>query len=129
MLCLRPRARVVYRIRRKQEGVYDEAPLGARCVDLGKIYPGAQPDDIAYVTADVVTERGFDAALWVQGCDEVYISGTKHLPEDGLIFFALPQGRTRVEFRCCVGTLLKFCVSVAYYPKMAAKDYLEHVRI
>lgn len=129
MISLRPRSEVEYIARRYAEYITDLSPLGARCVDLYKLFPDAKHGDWAYVGVELSSKDEFDAALVCEGAEEIYIDGEKF--QGDKISFRMKAGMVKVEFKCVAGESfgVRFTPSVSYYPGMLAKDYLHHVKI
>lgn len=129
MISLRPRSEIEYIARRYAEYITDLSPLGARCVDLYKLFPDAKHGDWAYVGVELSSKDEFDAALVCEGAEEVYIDGEKF--QGDKISFRMKAGMVKVEFKCVAGESfgVRFTPSVSYYPGMLAKDYLHHVKI
>ncbi len=129
MLELRPKGKVEYFARRNPVYVRDNSPLGAREVDLYKLFPDAKAGDFAYVSVLVESETEFEAVLKCSGASRVFIDGVECELSDGTVSYLQKAGRVTVELECIAGDEFKvsFTPSIKYYPGMLAKDYLCHI--
>lgn len=128
MLELRPKGKIQYFARKKVNYIRDISPLGARGVDLYKLYPDAKAGDVAYVSVYLESQTEYDAVLKIKGASRVFIDGVEvELQEE--IRYCQKAGRILVDFECVAGESfgVSFTPSIVHYPGMLAKDYLCHV--